>query len=145
MLASSTKPEDERTGRTAIAMSVSLQSYAVAGTTGAGAGVIASIVQVVVGAMLDRMLLPPGHDNNIAPRLVHRTARKLGHRSSAVLDWLVGIVFHVGYGIGWGVLFGVFRKWSRLPSLPLGGLLGGVIYLAAFAPFGVATRTGSER
>ena len=126
-------------------MITAARSYVGAGTIGAGAGAIASIVQAAVGAVLNQTLLPPGHDNNIAPRFINRTARKTGHRSSPVQDWFLGTVFHFAYGMGWGALFGVARKWSRLPSLPLAGLIGGAIYLVAFSSFGAGTKTDTER
>jgi hypothetical protein len=99
----------------------------------------------MVGGVLDRMLLPRGHDNNIAPRLINRVARKTGHHSPAALDWLLGTAFHLAYGISWGIAFGLVRRWSPLPSLPLAGLFGGAIYIGAFSRFGAATQTGTER
>ena len=112
---------------------------------GAAAGVIAATVQVVVGWGLSHTLLPEGHDNNISPRLVNRLIRRQGRRTNPLIDWLFGTLFHYGYGIGWGVAFGVLKRWSRLPSLPLGGLLGGLIYLLAFSRAGVGTKTHTER
>ena len=121
------------------------QSYLAAGATGALAGTIACIVQTLVGATLSAVLLPPGHDNNIAPRLVHQSARKAGHHTSPAVDWLLGTLFHVGYGIGWGSIFGVVRRWSGLPSLILGSALGGLLYLMEFTGFGVGPKTGTEQ
>jgi hypothetical protein len=121
------------------------QSYVTAGAMGALAGLMACLVQTTVGAVLNRVLLPPGHDNNIAPRLVHQSARKLGHRTSPALDWLLGTLFHVGYGISLGSVFGFVRRWSGWPSLLLGGALGGLLYLVEFTGFGVGTQTGTEQ
>jgi hypothetical protein len=121
------------------------QAYIRAGAIGAGAGVVASVVQAAIGVALDKLLLPPGHDNNIAPRLINRTARQLGHRSNPVVDWLLGTGFHLGYGMGWGGVFGVLRHWSGLPSPALAAALACIMYLVAFSPFGAGTQTGTER
>jgi hypothetical protein len=121
------------------------QSYVAAGATGALAGTVACIVQTLVGATLNAVLLPRGHDNNIAPRLVHQSARKAGHHTSPAVDWLLGTLFHVGYGIGWGGIFGVVRRWSNWPSLLLGSALGGLLYLLEFTSFGVGPQTGTEQ
>src|SRR5579884_1702481 len=115
-----------------------------AATSGAKAGAIASVVQVALGWLLDQLLLPPGHDNNIAPRLVDRAAARAGQDTHPLLDWILGSVFHFGYGLGWGALFGLLRRHLPLPSLALGSAMGGAIYLIAFSRAGVGTRTGSE-
>jgi ribose/xylose/arabinose/galactoside ABC-type transport system permease subunit len=115
-----------------------------AGATGAVAGLIASVVQVGVGWTLDAVLNPPGHDNNIAPRLVDRATRIAGKRPNGVLDWVLGTAFHFGYGLGWGTLFGVLRQRLRLPSLLLGTAMGGAIYLVGFSRAGWGTLTGTE-
>jgi MFS family permease len=112
---------------------------------GAFAGVLASIVQVLIGWLLDRFFLPRGHDNNIAPRFVSRVFRRSGRRSNPVRDWALGTLFHLGYGLGWGTLFGTVRRWSRLPSWLVGSAAGVLIYLSAFSGIGVGTRTGTER
>ena len=89
-------------------MTVQLESqpYLAAGATGALAGTVACVAQTLVGVVLNTVLLPPGHDNNIAPRLVHHSARKAGHHTPPAVDWLLGTLFHVGYGIGWGAFSG---------------------------------------
>jgi hypothetical protein len=115
-----------------------------AGATGAAAGLAASFVQTGVGLMLDRVLLPPNHDNNIAPRLVDRVAGRAGHHTPSAFDWAAGTAFHLGYGLGWGALFGVVQARVRAPGLLLGGALGGLLYLLAFSRAGFGTRTGAE-
>ena len=115
-----------------------------AGATGAAAGLAASVVQTGVGFAIDRVLLPPGHDNNIAPRLVDRLGRRVGHHTPSAFEWAAGAAFHFGYGLGWGALFGVVRSRVRAPGLLLGGVLGGILYLVAFSRAGFGTRTGTE-
>ena len=119
--------------------------YRDAALRGVVAGLLAGTVQPVVGWVLDQTLLPPGQDSNIAPRLVNRTARKAGHRTSAVVDWLGGVLFHYGYGAGLGAFFGVLKRWSGLPTPALSVFLGWLIYLAAFSGIGAGTSTGTEQ
>lgn len=111
---------------------------------GAFAGFLACLVQVIVGWFLDRFFLPRGHDNNIAPRFVNRVFRRSGRRANPVRDWVLGTLFHLGYGLGWGTLFGMARRWSGLPSWVLASAAGLLIYLAAFSGLGAGTRTGTE-
>jgi hypothetical protein len=103
------------------------------------------VVQVLVGALLDRLVLPPRQHNNIAPRLVKRLFQKQGKRPHAVRDWSLGTVFHFGYGIGWGAVFGLVQRWSGLPAPLLGLGMGGLLYLLAFSRIGVGTKTDTEQ
>src|SRR5689334_11916413 len=100
---------------------------------GAAAGAVGGVVQVVVGLLLDKLFLPPRHDNNIAPRLVTRLFQRGGQKPHPVRDWVLGTLFHFGYAIGWGGVFGVARGTSGLPSGLLGGLMGLAIYALAFS------------
>jgi hypothetical protein len=86
---------------------------------GALAGILAATVQAGVGWGIQQFLLPRGQDNNIAPRFVNRLFRRSGRGSNPVRDWVLGTLFHYGYGVGWGTLFGVVRSWSGLPSWAL--------------------------
>ena len=123
----------------------SRRSYLDAGATGLVAGTLASGVQTLVGWTIDQTLLPRGQDNNIAPRFVDRSARQVGLRPPPAVDWILGTLFHFGYGMVWGVAFGLVRCWSRVPSLALGGGLGGLLYLLAFSRIGIGTKTGTEQ
>lgn len=120
-------------------------TYLQASYLGSAAGIIASTIQVIVGFLLDKLLLPRGHDNNIAPRLANRSFRKAGQDMHPVVDWVAGMLFHYAYGLGWGVIFGLVRRWSKLPSLFIGGALGWLIYLLAFSRQGIGTKTGAEQ
>ena len=128
-------------------MSASSQrgAYSTAGIAGAGAGTLASIVQVLVGWLIDWLFLPPGHDNNIAPRLVDRSVRKAGGRPNPVLSWLLGTGFHLGYGVSWGIAYGLLRRWSRAPVPLLTAFVTWLIYLVGFSGIGVGTHTGTEQ
>lgn len=111
---------------------------------GALAGLAASGAQSAIGFVIDRALLPPEHDNNISPRLINRTGRKLGLRTHPIVEWVLGVGFHFGYGLGWGVLYALTRERFRVPPPALGGAFGGLIYLVAFSPIGIGTRTRTE-
>ena len=115
-----------------------------AASWGAVAGVIAGVIQVLVGLLLDRILLPPREHNNIAPRFVKRLFQLQGRGSRPVRDWTLGTLFHFGYGVGWGAAFGLARRWSGIPSPLLGVGTGFLIYLLAFSGVGVGTKTRTE-
>lgn len=121
-----------------------MESYGKAAARGATAGVLGSVVQTGVGLALDKFLLPPREHNNIAPRLIKRLAQWTGRGGKAERDWTLGTLFHFGYGLGWGALLGVLRRWSRLSPPQLGALTGGLIYLLAFSRHGVGTLTATE-
>jgi hypothetical protein len=106
---------------------------------------IAATIQVLVGLLLDKCLLPPRQHNNIAPRLIKRLFQKQGRPSQPVRDWSLGTLFHFAYGIGWGFAFGLLRQWLAIPSVILGATFGLAIYVLAFSGIGVGTRTQTER
>jgi hypothetical protein len=119
-------------------------SYTQAVARGAVAGILGSVVQVGVGFAIDKLLLPPKQHNNIAPRLVKRLAQWTGRHGSAPRDWALGTLFHLGYAAGWGALTGLTRHLTGAGPLPVGGVGGALIYLAAFSPTGVGTLTRTE-
>ena len=120
-------------------------SYREATGSGAVAGLVGSVVQVLVGLLLDRFVLPPRQHNNIAPRFVKRLSQLQGKSANRERDWVLGTLFHLGYGIGWGCAFGLARRWSGIPSPLLGGAAGLLIYVLAFSGVGVGTWTGTEQ
>lgn len=66
---------------------------------GALAGMAAAVMQAAVGRSCDRLLLlPPGEDSALAPRLVHRMAEEAGEDASRARAWSAGTVFQVGDG-----------------------------------------------
>lgn len=114
-------------------------------TRGAVAGLAGGIVQAAIGYLIDRALLPRGHDNNIAPRLFSRLFQRSGQAPHPVRDWLIGTIFHELYGMGWGILQAVAADRLRVPAPVLAPPLSGLIYLLAFSRFGVGTLTGTEQ
>ena len=110
---------------------------------GALAGMAAAAVQAAVGKSYERLLLPPGEDSDLAPRLVHRAAEEAGHDASRAEAWTAGTLFHFGYGAFWGTAYAAVRERWTVPP-PLGGaLLGGLIYAITFPPWGGAVQTGT--
>ena len=119
-------------------------SYLRTARLGASAGLIGSVVQVLVGLLLDWLLLPPRQHNNIAPRFVKRLFQLQGKPAQPARDWTLGTLFHLGYGLGWGCAFGLARRWSGVPSPLLGAGTGLLIYLLAFSGLGAGTWTRTE-
>jgi hypothetical protein len=118
--------------------------------TGALAGLVAATAQVAVGKAEEVLLLPPGEDSNIAPRFVERLAEHAGESLPDSWRWMLGTLFHYGYGASWGALYALLDGWlaarHRPPPPLLGGsLLGAVLYALAFGPLGMAVQTGTER
>jgi hypothetical protein len=119
-------------------------SYPTAAGVGAAAGLVGSVVQVLVGLLLDKAVLPRGQDNNIAPRFVTRLFQSQGEPANPARDWALGTAFHLGYGVGWGAAYGLARRRTGLPPSLLGVLTGLLIYLLAFSGFGAGTKTRTE-
>ncbi len=109
------------------------------------AGLGASVIQVMIGKAEEILILPPGEDSNIAPRLMARLAEDVGEDLSEREKWALGTAFHLGYAIFWGGAYAAARE--RRPVSPLlgGGLLGALIYGITFTRWGGAVQTGTER
>lgn len=112
---------------------------------GVTAGMTASAVQAAVGKSYDRLLLPPGEDSDLAPRLVHRIAEEAGEHASRAEAWSAGTLFHFGYGAFWGAAYAAARERWAVPPLVGGALLAGGIYAITFPPWGGAVQTGTVR
>ncbi|HEV2146434.1 MAG TPA: hypothetical protein VGR37_03370 [Longimicrobiaceae bacterium] len=112
---------------------------------GAAAGVAASVAQAALGKSYEKLLLPPGEDSDLAPRLVRRIAERAGERVSHAEKWALGTAFHLGYGAFWGAGYAAARERWPVPPLAGGALLGGFIYVITFPRWGGAVRTGVVR
>jgi hypothetical protein len=114
---------------------------------GAAIGVVAGVVQVLA-AQLVGLATGRRERTDVAPRLVQRSAERLGHSLSRPVRWLLAAAFHFGYAAFWGALYTALRASRgerRLPWWLAGGALGGVIYTLAFSRIGGGTLIGSER
>jgi hypothetical protein len=114
--------------------------------SGALAGVVAGIPQVLATQLVAGLLADtPRERADIGPRFVQRLANHLGESLPAPLQWLLGAVFHFGYGAGWGSLYALAASYARLGPQLGAPALATVIYAAAFSPWGAATKTRTER
>ncbi|MFO7259983.1 MAG: hypothetical protein DIU52_002430 [bacterium] len=112
---------------------------------GAAAGLLASVVQVVVGKTEQWLFLPRGETPDFAPRLVDRAFQRVSGRASAPVKWALGTVFHLCYGALWGATYGAVQRRLRLHPLLAGAALGLLIYGITFPRWGAAVRLGVER
>ena len=113
---------------------------------GMAAGVGASIIQVVVGKAEEKLLPLPRHeDANLAPRLIGRLARQAGTDAPTGSRWVLGTLFHLGYGAFWGAGYALVVRDKPVPPVVGGTLLGGLIYALAFPRWGAAVLTKAER
>lgn len=112
---------------------------------GAGAGIAATLVQTAVGKTYDALLLPPGEDSHLAPRLVDRLGRAVGADPSEPEEWALGTAFHFGYGCFWGAGYAAVRERTSIGPWLGGALLGGLIYSITFPRWGGGVRTRTVR
>lgn len=112
---------------------------------GALAGMAATVVQTAIGKSEELLLLPPGEDSDIAPRLVERLGEAVGAEPSIPAKWVLGTLFHFGYGAFWGMGYAVLREHRPVHPVVGGALLGGLIYAVTFPRWGGAVQTGTER
>lgn len=112
---------------------------------GSAAGLGASVVQVMIGKAEEIVLLSPGEDSNIAPRLMARLAEDVGKDLSENETWALGTAFHLCYSAFWGAAYATARERYPVPPLVGGGLLGALIYGITFPRWGGAVQTDTER
>jgi hypothetical protein len=112
---------------------------------GSVAGIFGSIVQAAVGASESALILPEHEDANIAPRLMDRLARDLGEELPLEAEWLLGTIFHLGYGAAWGILYSLADEQLDLHPAAGGAALGALIYAITFPDWGGAVQTQVER
>jgi len=110
---------------------------------GIEAGLIASVPQVLLAKLEERLLRPEG-DADLGPRFVERVAQAQRQPISEDTKWLAAAAFHFGYACVWGALYALAaQRWRPHPVV--GGLtLGGVIYAITFPHWGGAVMSGTE-
>ena len=112
---------------------------------GAIAGTVASTVQAAIGASESALFLPEREDANIAPRLMDRLARDFGEDLPLEVEWILGTLFHFGYGVTWGMLYALLEEEVELHPALGGTALGALIYGITFPRWGAAVQTDVER
>ncbi len=112
---------------------------------GIEAGLLASVPQVLLPKLEERLLLRRNEDANLGPRFIERLARMAGRPLREDTKWLAASTFHFGYATAWGALYALaHRRWRPHPALG-GAALGALIYAITFPHWGGAVLTGTER
>ena len=112
---------------------------------GIEAGLLASVPQVLLPQLEERLLLAPGEDANIGPRFIERLAHLTRRPLREDTKWLAASAFHFGYASFWGAAYALaFRRWRPHPLVG-GTLLSALVYGLAFPHWGGAVLTGTER
>lgn len=112
---------------------------------GSTAGMAGSLVQAAVGAGESALFLPEHEDANIAPRLMDRLARDLGEELPLSAEWVLGTIFHFGYGATWGMLYALLDEELDVHPAAGGSVMGAIIYAITFPRWGGAVQTQVER
>jgi len=111
---------------------------------GIEAGLIASVPQVIVPKLEEKLFLPHHEDADLGPRLIAALAKKVEKPLPEDVKWLAAASFHFGYAAFWGAAYAVVQQRVKMNPL-LGGLtLATLIYLMTFPPWGGAVVSGSE-
>jgi hypothetical protein len=111
---------------------------------GVEAGLIASVPQVILAKVEEKLLMPRGDDADLGPRFVDRLADMAGLRLDEDTRWLAASAFHFGYAVFWGLAYGLaHRRWRPHPLVG-GTALGALIYAITFPHWGGAVLTGTE-
>jgi hypothetical protein len=108
---------------------------------GIEAALIASVPQVLLPKLQERLLMRAGEDADLGPRFVERVWPGPLREDT---KWIAASAFHFGYAVLWGWLYGLtYRRWQPLP-LAGGAALSAVIYGITFPHWGGAVLTGTE-
>lgn len=112
---------------------------------GVESALVASVPQVLLTKLEEKLFLPEHEDADVGPRFMEELAEKAERELPEDLKWLGASAFHFGYATFWGTLYALLHE--RKPVHPLLGglLLGGFIYGITFPRWGGAVVTGSER
>jgi hypothetical protein len=112
---------------------------------GAESAIIASVAQVLVPKIEERLLLRPNESADLGPRFIEALARRAEKPLPEDVKWIAASAFHFGYAAWWGVAYGLVQeRWKLRPWI--GGLgLAGFLHLITFARWGGAVLTGAEK
>ncbi len=111
---------------------------------GVEAAVVASVPQVIVPKIEERLLLHEKGKADLGPHLIDALARRLNTRVPEDTRWLLASTFHFGYASFWGVLYALaYERWHVRPWV--GGLaMAALIHAITFPEWGAAVQIGSE-
>lgn len=111
---------------------------------GIEAAMIASVPQVIIPKIGEKLFLPHHEDADLGPRLIEALAQKAQKPLPEDVKWLAAASFHFGYAAFWGAAYALVQQ--RVKANPVaGGLtMATIIYLMTFPPWGGAVLTGSE-
>ena len=111
---------------------------------GVEAAVIASIPQVLLPKLQERLFLSDRESADVGPHFIEALADKANQPLPEDVKWLAASAFHFGYASMWGTLYAL--AYERRPVKPwVGGLaLATLIHGITFPRWGLAVLTGSE-
>lgn len=111
---------------------------------GVEAGLVASVPQVVVPQIEERLLDLPRGTASLGPRFIEQLARRARRRVAEDEKWLAASSFHFGYAALWGALYALAYERRPIPPWIGGALLSAGIWAITFPRWGGAVRTGTE-
>jgi hypothetical protein len=111
---------------------------------GIEAAMLASVPQVLLPKLEEKLLLPPGETADLGPRFIETLARHGRRPLPEDVKWLAASSFHFGYAAFWGTLYALASRRQRLHPVLGGTALAALIYLITFTPWGGAVQTGTE-
>jgi len=111
---------------------------------GIEAAVVASIPQVLLPKLEERLVMPRHEDADLGPRFIERVAQLAGLRLREDTKWLAASAFHFGYAVFWGGAYALaYQRWRPHPVVG-GAALSTLIYAITFPHWGGAVLTGTE-
>ena len=112
---------------------------------GIDSAVLASIPQVIIPKLEERLILNKNESADVGPRFIDALARRMETPLPEDVKWIGAAGFHFGYAAFWGGIYGLAQeRWKVRPWL--GGLaLAGFIHLITFPRWGGAVLAGSEK
>lgn len=111
---------------------------------GVESAVIASVPQVLVPKLEERLFLPAGESADIGPHFIEALARRARRQLPEDTKWLAASAFHFGYACLWGALYAVAQERWRVRPIAGGLALAGLIHIITFPRWGGAVVAGSE-
>jgi hypothetical protein len=112
---------------------------------GAEAAVLASVPQVLLPKLEERLFLREEESADLGPRFIEALAHRAGKRLPEDTKWLAASAFHFGYAVVWGTLYALAHERWRMSPWAGGLTMAGVIHLITFPRWGGAVLSGAER